>query len=181
MTRNAHHDNTAASSEAARMPSFALTKSSPSKVMSAISSETVNPIPATVAAPNNDGHETVSGKPPNRAANAVAPVIPTNLPTTRPTTIPSVIVEEAASRNPPALISTPALASANRGTTTKLVQGWNKGWSRSFGETVWASVWPVTHRPLTSAAANSRTRHLKRHEPPRCMNDIRNTFFQFAL
>jgi hypothetical protein len=125
---------------AARMPSLASVSCSPSSEMSATRRDTLNPIPATVAAPTICAHGTVSGRPPARRASQLAPLIPTTFPTTRPVTIPSVIRDVAACRSWSVLSSTPVLASAKRGTTTKLVQGWNRCWSRSLGETARATV-----------------------------------------
>jgi hypothetical protein len=123
-------------------------------------------MPATVAAPTSGGHETVSGKPPShlRVASQLAAVIPSSLPPTRPTTIPCVIGEETALATTSPLISTPALARANSGTTTKLVHGWNRYCSRSLGET--ATVTPM----LASRAywGVGCSRNMRHRAPARC-------------
>ena len=75
--------------------------------MSAISRETVNPIPATVAAPTRGGQASVRGK--RRLASHVAPMMPIALPPTRPKTIPIAMGDEAARESASPLISTPAL------------------------------------------------------------------------
>jgi hypothetical protein len=118
--------------------------------------ETVKPMPATVATPISDVHGTVSGKcpSPRRVASQLAPVMPTSLPTTRPQTIPIVMGDETARPSTPPPRSTPAFASANSGTITKLVTGWKRFWSRSFGEI--ASVTPRTAERAYSGVGCSR-------------------------
>ena len=122
---------------AASTPSLASSSCWPSKARLEISSETVNPIPATVAAP--DDH-----RPAQRAAQTREPG-PRREPRraddperladhVRRTTIPSVIGDENAPPSSWPFTWMPALASANSGTITKLVQGWSRCWRRSLGE-----------------------------------------------
>ena len=120
MTRKTSQLSNVASTDAPRIPSWASCNCSPSKVMWAMSSATVKPMPATVAAPTSGGHGIVSGNRPSRrrVANQVAPVIPTSLPTTRPQTMPSVMREVSPRSIASRLSVTPALASANTGTIT---------------------------------------------------------------
>ena len=120
MTRNTIQVRSEAVTEAARMPSLALSRSAPANEMSAMSRETVKPMPATVPTPISGGQGTVSGSRPNhrRENSQVKPVMPTSFPTTKPNTMPRVIGEAAAARSPSTLIGTPALARANRGTIT---------------------------------------------------------------
>ena len=73
--------------------------------------------------------------------------------------IPRVIGEVAASRSPSPLISTPAFASANSGTTTKLVQGWKRCCSRSFGDTVSATV-RLAVRASAGEGCSRNSRHV---------------------
>ncbi len=63
------------------------------------------------------------------------------MPSSLPPTIPRVMGEDAALATTSPLISTPALASANSRTITRLVHGWNRCCSRSLGET--ATVSPM--------------------------------------
>jgi hypothetical protein len=102
------------------MPSLASSNSTPSNEMSAISSDTVNPMPATVAAPTSGGHGTVRGNAPNqgRDTNQVMPTMPRGLPSTRPRTMPRKIGAVSTSRRTSASSVTPALARAKSGTTT---------------------------------------------------------------
>jgi hypothetical protein len=59
---------------------------------------------------------------------------PIGLPTTYAARMPSVIGEMNARSTSPALTWIPALASANSGTTAKLVHGWSRCWRRSLSE-----------------------------------------------
>lgn len=87
-----------------------------------MNSETVKPMPATNPMPE-------------RTASQAARVMPATLPTTRPSTTPAVTRSVPGASNEPASITTPALASAKRGTTRKLVHGWRRCSRRSAGET----------------------------------------------
>lgn len=120
MIPNAAHASRDASADAASMPSLASWSSRPSNEMSAMSSKTVKPMPATIVALATDGMGTVRGRPPSRErqTSQLTPVIPTSFPTTSPATMPIVIGEPAASRMTLASTFTPALASANAGTMT---------------------------------------------------------------
>lgn len=90
--------NPVARIDAPRMPSFASSSWSPVNDSSAISSATVNPMPATVAAPTSGDQVTVNGNRPSqrRLPSQVAVVIPTSFPTTSPTMIPIVICDDEA-------------------------------------------------------------------------------------
>ncbi len=70
-------------------------------------------------------HVASLGSTPSRSlyASHANDVMPTNFPTTRPTTIPRVTDDVAASDTVVVEMATPALASANNGTITKLVHG----------------------------------------------------------
>lgn len=120
ITLKAIQARSAAITEAAKIPSFASSSSATPKVMSAMSRDTVNPIPDTVATPTICGHCTTRGKPPNRrrVASHAAPVMPAILPRTRPARMPIVMGELAARCSASEFNSTPALASANSGTIT---------------------------------------------------------------
>ena len=85
-----------------------------------MSSDTVNPMPATVAAPTSGGHGTVRGNPPNRGRDTsqVMPTMPSGLPTTSPTTMPREIGSVRTFRTTSASRVTPALARAKSGTIT---------------------------------------------------------------
>ena len=82
------------------------------------------------------GQVIVSRAPPStgRVASHAAPMMPSGLPTTYAAMIPSVTgdVTAADSRSPSSWM--PALASANSGTITRLVQGCSRYCSRSLGE-----------------------------------------------
>ncbi len=102
------------------MPILASSRRGPSSERSAMNSDTVKPIPATVEAPTSCGKGTVSGSPPRRGrvASQETPLMPINLPTTSPATTPMVIGEPIAERSRSPRSTTPTLASANSGTIT---------------------------------------------------------------
>ena len=85
-----------------------------------MSSETVKPIPDRAPPAQTCPEPTPCGRVPrpNLVAPSAPTPIPTSLPTTRPTTTPHVTVEVSASPSSPPRRSTPALASAKRGTMT---------------------------------------------------------------
>nr|WP_255621754.1 hypothetical protein [Tessaracoccus sp. OS52] len=110
---------TAASPDATRIPAFAACRSVPVKEVSAMSRETVKPMPATEDAPTSAGHGSGSGNaPPNRRVTSqVVALMPTSLPTTSPITISSVIGDVVARAMVSASKGIPALARAKTGTT----------------------------------------------------------------
>ena len=72
-----------AHSAAVRMPSFASARSTPVSASDAISSDTVNPMPATAPAPATAPQPTGGRSRPwlNRVTRAAQPAVPTGLPT----------------------------------------------------------------------------------------------------
>jgi hypothetical protein len=96
----------------------------------------VKPIPATDEPAISDGQLTESGRPPSHGRVPIhAPSgMPTALPTTRPAMMPKTSGDRTAVESRSPLKSTPALASAKRGTITKLVHGWSACCNRSLGE-----------------------------------------------
>src|SRR5918996_2421567 len=156
IARQIAHASSAAATAAARMPTLASSRSSPSKASSAMKRESVNPIPASAAAANANGSSTVGGKRPSRGCAATRVVSPTprNLPTTSPRKTPSVSGEVTARERSSRSIATPAFARAKSGTMTKLDQGWTPYWMRSFRETV-----PRMLRRAARATAHAQPEH----------------------
>jgi hypothetical protein len=88
-------------------------------------SEIVNPMPDSAAPPAMRGIVSPGASRPMRSfcTIAVAPAMPMSFPTTRPATTPHVSVEPAASASVAGSRRTPALASANTGSTTNAMYG----------------------------------------------------------
>ena len=110
----------AAHSAAASTPTLASASSGPVKASEAMSSETVNPMPAMVPAPMIEAQPAGGRRRPllSQVTRNVVPEMPSGLPSTYPARMPRVTGEvNAWARNGP-LIWTPALASANSGTMT---------------------------------------------------------------
>ena len=116
-----------------------------------MNSDTVNPMPATAATPTTPRHVAPSGSAPmpSRVASQVNAVMPASLPTTRPSSTPIVIGDVTASERASALIGTPALASANSGTITKLLHGCRTCSSHSTTETLWRAMVAVSRAAAT--------------------------------
>ena len=101
-------------------PAFASASTSPRNARVAISSDTVNPVPAMVPLPTSAAHPRGERIRPalSRVTSQVPVTIPTGLPTTYPSTMPHVTGDCAArSRNAPSMTK-PAFASAKSGTIT---------------------------------------------------------------
>ena len=94
-TRNTSQVSNDAPSAADKMPSFASARVSPDNASEAISSETVNPIPATAPTPVTAPHPTGGVTRPrvSRASSHAMPHVPIGLPTRYPIRIPSVTGE----------------------------------------------------------------------------------------
>ena len=130
--------NTLASTEARRTANLAVsTSAGETKASSAMKSATVKPTPASAATPKTIRGEIPSGSRPIRArvAAQMAASIPSGLPTTSPRRMPSPSGLVTVSLNVAALTSMPAFASANAGTTIRLVHGCSDVSTRSSGVT----------------------------------------------
>ena len=122
-------------------------------------SETVNPMPATVAMAIIIGQVAPSGRRamPVRAASQAAPAMPSVLPTTRPTMTPAVTAVAPGASKASALMTTPALARAKTGTIRKLDHGCSTWAMRSAGDTEWRAS-----RVIGLAAPRPWARHAGR-------------------
>ena len=102
-----------------------------------MNSDTVKPMPATPPMPAILGQVAPCGSShnPRRTASHVKDATPASLPSTRPSTMPTVTGDRRASPRAPGDSSTPALASANTGTMTKLVHGRSSSPIRSATDT----------------------------------------------
>src|SRR6185312_15848632 len=126
VSRNTAHVSPPDTITAVSAPTFAWSSSGPWNARFAMSSATVKPTPAIVPLPSTAAQPT-GGRIRPRDSTVTAHAVnttPSGLPTTYPTNTPSVTgaVNAVASTSPDS--TTPALASANSGTITKLVHGW---------------------------------------------------------
>ena len=90
-----------------------------------MSKETVKPMPATMPPPAIVGQLSARRPSRSRRASVAEARIPSGLPTTYAATMPSVIGDVNARLSSDPFRWMPALARANSGTITKLVQGWS--------------------------------------------------------